>query len=74
MQKQITDYGLEFVLLDPEYLSVIKENNPDWVFDAKLSIANCGKIICFSEMNEYFDCFEPITNEYDLDAIYQMIR
>lgn len=59
-----TSYGLRFALVEPKWLTGIKDEYSNTVASAQ--IANCGFIICYHG--------EVIDNEYDQNEIYSMIK
>lgn len=77
MKTIITKSGQKFILLQKDYLSVLKQNEPLPEFftkTAKMHLANCGYIICFPDKNTFFDIYEPVDNEYQLEEVYTEIE
>ena len=56
------------------YLATLEKINPFFAFDARLHIANVGVIVVYPEINAYFGCYEPISNEAELFEAYDDIK
>lgn len=61
-----TDYGLKFLVMSADRKEEFSGYDRSV---AECHIANCGYIIVYAEHPS-----EPIDNEYDLDAIYNILK
>lgn len=61
-----THYGLKFMVLNSERIGEFEGYDRSV---AECHIANCGYIIVYAEHPS-----EPIDREYDLDAIYDILK
>lgn len=66
----------EYVLMPAEYIQEIRDLEPVngmFSMDADIHIKNVGKIICYPEINDEFGLYEPVSNEYELDEVYDYL-
>ena len=66
--------GNSYVTFNPEYLQYLKNSGAEEydIVVAETHVANCGRVICYSEKNMY-GYYEPVDNEYILNELYDKI-